>query len=895
MSDTAQTARHGFLLGGAAVCVLAGACAIFFWDAVTLKGVFFYYDHALQNFPYRQFFARGLGQGQLRLWTDALFCGFPLFAEGQANPLYPLFLMMFGLFEDWVAYNLYTVVHFFLAGLFAYVLARTFELGRPAAVVAGLCYMLCGPLAAHAHHTNIVVGIAYLPLLLALIEVTLRRGTLTPVFLLVLAAACLVLGAQPQYVLYNALVCAVFLLWRLRLLEVEATDGKSASRAAVFWCCVFAGAGALALGIAAAQLLPLVELVRFSSRGGGHGPVLAMFTSISPAQWITLFLPHYFGEPALGSYWGHGDVGIYAENALYVGVFPLMLAAVGAAVSRRRSTLFFVGLAVFSFIFCLGVKGSVYLAFGCLPLLSSSRFPARFAYVTALCVAMLAARGMEALGQPAREGRRWKPVFAVLALGLFGCVVCLGVAGACRSSVIELLSGGSAQATALGRGVLDVLRAYAQQTLPLDIWRLVAAACGGTVLVLLALSGKVRPAVWYVLCGALVFAELLCSGRGAGPVTDPAIYREPPQVVQAVEHYGPGRLFHYWKRDSLEDVEGGRVSPVSQGAALAGRRRRDYLAALPLNSNLIWRVPTVNGFCPLQPRAIKALLGRPDDLRTVIAYPLSPPLDLLGARYVLTCARQMPEKFRLLEQVGGKRLYENTHALPRAFIVHRAEVCEDMSRALTRLQSDSFDYRATVLLHSGTELWEEPDTGSRGSEGGRADLYEWAGIVPNEDGDADRVKVVAYLTRPGYLVLADQFYPGWEVSVDGRAAELLKADYMLRAVRLPPGRHVVRFEFRPKSFRTGVAVSIASLLLLAALVAAAAFLEGSSRLPLTAESAPLTGKRCTARTFRLVLIVGAVFLLISPLYSTYAWRRIPWSLSPVSYLAGRSLTLSRGR
>ena len=42
-----------------AVLLIALVCCCFFWRAVTLRGVFFHYDHAVQNYPYREFFAEG--------------------------------------------------------------------------------------------------------------------------------------------------------------------------------------------------------------------------------------------------------------------------------------------------------------------------------------------------------------------------------------------------------------------------------------------------------------------------------------------------------------------------------------------------------------------------------------------------------------------------------------------------------------------------------------------------------------------------------------------------------------------------------------------------------------------------------------------------------------------
>jgi len=49
----------------------------------------------------------------------------------------------------------------------------------------------------------------------------------------------------------------------------------------------------------------------------------------------------------------------------------------------------------------------------------------------------------------------------------------------------------------------------------------------------------------------------------------------------------------------------------------------------------------------------------------------------------------------------------------------------------------------------------------------------------------------------GFLVLNDLWHPWWFAEVDDRPAEVLRANVLFRAVALPPGRHSVRFAFRP--------------------------------------------------------------------------------------------------
>jgi uncharacterized membrane protein YfhO len=71
----------------------------------------------------------------------------------------------------------------------------------------------------------------------------------------------------------------------------------------------------------------------------------------------------------------------------------------------------------------------------------------------------------------------------------------------------------------------------------------------------------------------------------------------------------------------------------------------------------------------------------------------------------------------------------------------------------------------------------------------------------------------------GYLVLSDPYYPGWQATVDGAPAVILKADYAFRAVEVPAGDHRVTMAFRPNTWRIGLAVSAACVLGLLVLVA----------------------------------------------------------------------------
>jgi len=75
------------------------------------------------------------------------------------------------------------------------------------------------------------------------------------------------------------------------------------------------------------------------------------------------------------------------------------------------------------------------------------------------------------------------------------------------------------------------------------------------------------------------------------------------------------------------------------------------------------------------------------------------------------------------------------------------------------------------------------------------------------DYKSERVTISVGSDRAGYLVLADSWYPGWDVRMDGKPVPMYRADYIFRAVPIEPGQHSVVFEYHPASFVWGAWIS----------------------------------------------------------------------------------------
>jgi uncharacterized membrane protein YfhO len=79
-------------------------------------------------------------------------------------------------------------------------------------------------------------------------------------------------------------------------------------------------------------------------------------------------------------------------------------------------------------------------------------------------------------------------------------------------------------------------------------------------------------------------------------------------------------------------------------------------------------------------------------------------------------------------------------------------------------------------------------------------------------------------------VFSEVYYDkGWNAYIDGQRAPHFRANYLLRSMVVPGGRHTIEFRFEPKSYFTGQKVSLLSSGIILLLLAALAYLEVRKR------------------------------------------------------------------
>ena len=178
------------------------------------------------------------------------------------------------------------------------------------------------------------------------------------------------------------------------------------------------------------------------------------------------------------------------------------------------------------------------------------------------------------------------------------------------------------------------------------------------------------------------------------------------------------------------------------------------------------------------------------------------------------------------------QLFRNEKALPRAWAVHEARFLKPIDDLLKESRQRPMRH----MVYEENPFWHEPGLDPvdplrtawiESAEPARLAPF-LSGSRP-DDAERDAVVVSRYepqrvvldvrLSRPGLVILSDVFYPGWRLTLDGRPAEILRANRLMRGAAVPAGAHRLVYTYAPRSFRLGAALSIAGLVALAALSA----------------------------------------------------------------------------
>lgn len=746
-----------------ALLLVSAVVAVFFARAWTTDLQFAFRDTGRMHLPVKAWIAGELSRGHLPEWNPYAGLGAPVVANAIDAPLHPFNLLLVALpFQ--LGFKLWILLSFVLAGTGAWWWARLLGHRPAGAALAALAFTLSGYLVSSTDNVTYLTAIATLPWVLGAGHRYARDGG--PLALLGVAAASLLAAAagDPQSWAFS-----VGLLPVASLLLVEGPPAGVRLRRGLV-------AAAVAAVAAAPVLLPVALFIPASSRAEPFAEQELVRWNTHPLRFLELVLPHLL-RGRLGTVYNE-VYQLYAGNdfsptpwvlSLYAGAATVALALVGAA-RDRRSRLLLCGAAVFAWMAMGPHAGFAQLARH-LPVLGAFRYWEKMAAWTTLLLAMASAGGLERLLASPAAARR-----VALGAGLAaGALLAFRAGGAVAQDRLQALVRIGAEHEAAGTFLQNLLEGAATAGLVLGLLSLVC------LLLARGRLPRLAPAALVILAAT----ELAASNVRA-------------YVLSVPEVVSPAAPLALWlgRQPGLQRV----VTPFQ-----LSKDRWPHL--LPVESAWLWGARTVGTAWNVPQR-----IGNTDPYTAMIPlrfqhYRLRagllkqlPTVGIFGVGYAV-----IPKSPAMASQVGLAPPHEAVAADPDlpAFLVKvphrpRAYLAEE-PRSAGKQDGLEFILDGKNALSRVTVVESEVPGAAAGGTG--------TARVSRDEGELVELLVTA--DRPALLVLSDAFAPGWTAEVDGRPAEIVPANYMVRGVWIPAGAQRVLFRYRTPGLLAGLALAAA--------------------------------------------------------------------------------------
>jgi hypothetical protein len=597
-------------------------------------------DMCAQWYPWHAVAAHWLKNNTFLIWDPYVYSG--VFKPGEVQPgiFYPLH-WLFWLFPaldggmNLDAMQLLILVHFFLAALFVYLLAKSFNLSFWGSALAGIAFALSGFLVQLYVRLHAFFGFVWMPLvLLSFREAINARRLNTRIRWILCGGVATALSFLAGLHLAAVHTGLLLLFYGIFAVAHDWKGGNWRQRAGA--AVALGGVAVTALLISALQWLPSVEwatqVLRWVGadqpvRWGQQIPysVLENTLNFHPGDVITLAIP----------YWG------LSEN-IYVGSAVVFFALVGLLFVRRAEARFFGAMMFIYFFLSWGRFSALH---GWLNTFVPGMWFARevsFYFVPVqLCLALLAGWGLDHLvdcyaGSSAALLRKfvkiagWGIALVVVALS----VVCIAASASLGEVRIQRLMTLAAYLVVLG------------------------------FLVFLLHSGWIRPTWFRMLAFALVFVDL------ASHIS-----------ADIRKDSDEGSVQTFWKR------------PASADFLIEQRRKEvfrvdDPEGLFPPNFGDVWQLEATMGHAA-------TMLARYFDFRSAGWEPSSNASALLNVRYFVS-SLPVPGMKRVFGE--SPAIYQNPRAVPRAYVAARYRCFNTDKETLAWIRSPLFAPRQTVLL-----------------------------------------------------------------------------------------------------------------------------------------------------------------------------------------------------
>jgi len=645
------------------------------------------------------------------------------------------------------------------------------------ALAAALAFLFSGYLISVHNVLNTLLSVSWYPLVMWFGCRMVRTGLFRWAIASGVSLCCMFLGGGVEIVLLTFASLLLLCLYPRVLPLKDEENRPNLQRRLVHLGLVLV----IFLGLSMVQILPFLELYGRSQRQGGVQLTKAMLWSLAPRDLIYFLLPSLYGPRTTPDfYWKFQN---YLKT-IYVGPVVLCLAGFYFVRQGKRGLALLAAMVV-SLVFAFGGHTPLYPLFHrYFPLFSTMRYPVKFLFLFVFYLCLAAGLGLDVFRNRFSKNHRPRAWFQGLLVAL---TVVLG-------ALFWFARLHPEQMQAFAKQWGGTFLEHAPLPLVLHNYnRMLVVAFLALMVVFFGLRHRL-PRLGGPFLVILLALDLFLGNLGYALKLDAASFHVENDVIRTLR--ADPDLFRFHVRQQASELK-----VPAESVAEAHQNRKKLLSIdLMMEHHLF----DINGYYVPPPSRYAKLLG------LIFSKPLDsilPLLDMLNVKYVLT---EKPVDLEglswVLDGPATSKLYENHHRLPRAFLVKQFQVINSDQEFGKAFHELSFDPRTTILLEAAPtrflELEKKPAV---------PNLESAVRVLTYEN---NRIVLEVGTPETAFLFMSESYYPGWQAYVNGKREEILPANYVFRAIPVPPGIHRVEVVYRPLSFKVGLGITLATVFLI---------------------------------------------------------------------------------
>lgn len=791
--------------------MLLGVLLIVFFHEAFFKGKVFSGADSVVSLVYEPYIDAAKQQGINTFWNPYVFAGMPTWGShvpgGEFAPLLPpmVILEVYGVAQKVINIlplpkSFWDIFNYFLLGLFTYFYCLNRKFDRLSAIVTSVSivfslYTLNWIMG--GHNTKITV-FSLIPAALLLIDKLFEERKILSIVLLVLVFHLQFNAAHLQIIFYSVLILAFYFLFKLY-------EGEKLKNVLIVGA-ITLGAGVFAFAMLSHNYLGMWEYKSFSIREAGSGGSdtgakggldydYATNWSFSPIEVLTFLIPSFvgFGMP---TYWGGMP---FTESPIYMGTVISTLAFIGVILRRKDKFVhFWLILGFFALLLSFGKEIPILykLFFNYVPFFNNFRIPSMVLCVLVICVGMLGGVGVQEILTRVKsktKSQHAQDKFFLWGLIGIGAILLLFIIGkgAFESSYISAVKNSNTQAVQIFQQVEQAIQAGQASQVPEEYRNATFTgvfnmAYRDTIVALLFMLS-----VFGIIFGFIkkkISLPVLQVGLIVLLVTDAWIVDFKPMKLVTKRDLQQSLQETDFIRFLKQDKSPYRILPIQI------HNGDNWYVAFGIQS--------LAGYHP-------AKLKLYDDIRNTMYNQFEFQdekqfnqsnfafLNMLNMKYVLTPFQLTNPAFKPVFQGEQALVYENTSVLPRAFFVGKSEVIQNDKEMLAKINAPEYDPASVAYLSMPLEKSIAASSADFSQAKTRCTNYEINGFTYEVESPAEAI-----------LKISEVYYPsGWKATIDGNETPIYRTDYCLRAIVVPAGKHTIRFDFEPKSYRTGLVLT----------------------------------------------------------------------------------------